>query len=112
MIRVLFVAMLACQMVFAAADANSQTTNSSNDIFSGSVTASGEGKVTVVRKVPAHADESRTFVVDQDTRVEGRLRVNARVTVRFHADEDGAVHALRVIVRADATATTGPAKRR
>lgn len=74
----------------------------SDDIFSGTVTAASAESVTVLRKVPARADEIRQFVVDKDTRVEGKLRLNARVTVRFRADARGVVHALRIIVRAEA----------
>jgi hypothetical protein len=81
-----------------------------NDIFSGTVTASQADSITVVRKVPARADEYRVFVVDKDTKIEGKLRANARVTVRFKADEDGAVHALRVIVRADVKSSSGPGR--
>lgn len=74
-------------------------TTSANDIFSGTVTASAADAVTVVRKVPAKPDEYRTFSIDRDTKIEGNLRVNARVSVRFQADDGGAIHALRVIVR-------------
>lgn len=70
-----------------------------DDIFSGVVTVSAPDSLTVVRKVPARPDESRQFVVDKDTKIEGKLKVNARVTVRFKADGAGAIHALRVIVR-------------
>lgn len=78
------------------------------DIFSGTVTAVAADKITVVRKVPARADESRDFAVDQGTKVEGRLRVNARVSVRFKTGDDGVSHALRVIVRSDAKINGGP----
>ena len=81
-----------------------------NDIFSGTVTAFVPDSLTVVRKVPARPDEFRQFIIDKDTKVEGRLRVNARVTVRFKADSGGAVHALRVIVRADAKTGAGPGR--
>jgi hypothetical protein len=58
--------------------------------------------------VPAKADESRDFAIDKDTKVEGRLRVNARVSVRFRPGDDGVSHALHIIVRADARITGGP----
>jgi hypothetical protein len=83
---------------------------SSNDIFSGTITASRPDAVTVVRKVPARADEYRVFVVDKDTKIEGKPRVNARVSVRFRDDGDGGVHALRIIVRADIKAPGGAGK--
>jgi hypothetical protein len=81
-----------------------------NDIFSGTVTAFVPDLLTVVRKVPARPDEFRQFIVDKDTKVEGRVRVNARVTVRFKADSGGAIHALRVIVRVDGKTAVGPGR--
>lgn len=93
-----------------AAAAAKSTAPAANDIFSGTVTAYGVDSLTVVRKVPAKADESRVFVVDKDTKIEGKPKVNARVTVRFKADGDGAVHALRIIVRADVKAGGGAPK--
>jgi hypothetical protein len=81
-----------------------------NDIFSGTVTAFVPDSVTVVRKVPARPDEFRQFIIDKDTRLEGKLRVSARVTVRFKADAAGAVHALRVIVRADGKTAAVPGR--
>jgi hypothetical protein len=77
-------------------------------IFSGTVTAAAPDRITVVRKVPAKADESRDFAIDGATKVEGRLRVNARVSVRFKTGEDGVAHALHIIVRTDARMTNGP----
>jgi len=119
--RLPVVAILAFQMAFTltgqpADKATSAKTTSAkaktapaNDIFSGTVTALAAEWVMVVRKVPARPDEFRQFIVDKDTKVEGRLRVNARVTVRFKADSNGGIHALRVIVRADAK-TAGPGR--
>ncbi len=100
---------VAAQQPGAAAAAKS-TAPAANDIFSGTVTAYGADSVTVVRKVPAKADEARVFVVGKDTTIEGKPKVNARVTVRFKADGDGAVHALRIIVQADVKTGGGAAK--
>lgn len=84
-----------------------QAAGTENNVFSGTVTASTAEKVTVVRKVPAKADEYRDFVVDKDTKVEGKLHVSARVTVGFQSAEDGSFRALRIIVRTDAKAPAG-----
>lgn len=78
------------------------------NIFSGTVTAVAPDRITVVRKVPAKADESRDFAIDKVTKVEGRLRVNARVSVRFKAGDDGVSHALHIIVRTESKVTGGP----
>jgi hypothetical protein len=78
-------------------------------IFSGTITAAAPDRITVVRKVPAKPDDSREFAIDGATKVEGRLRVNARVSVRYRMGDDGAAHALHIIVRTDARMTSGRA---
>lgn len=95
--------------VTALGQAPGSKSTTEGDIFSGTVTAVATDKVTVVRKVPAKPDESRDFAMDKDTKIEGHLRVNARVSVRFKAGDDGLSHALRIIVRTDSKITGGPA---
>jgi hypothetical protein len=70
-----------------------------NDIFSGTVSELTVDSITVVRKVPARDAGASKFLLDAQTKVEGKLRVKARVTVRYHADEDGQLRALHIIVR-------------
>lgn len=70
-----------------------------NDIFSGTVSELTSDSVTVVRNAPARDAGASRFLLDSQTKVEGRLRVKARVTVRYHADEDGQLRALHIIVR-------------
>ncbi|HVW10859.1 MAG TPA: DUF5666 domain-containing protein [Bryobacteraceae bacterium] len=107
--RVLKTLALTVAFVLAAlAQAPASKATSEGHIFSGTVTAVAPDKITVVLKVPAKPDESRDFAIDKDTKVEGRLRVNARVSVRFNTGDDGESHALRIIVRTD-TKTGGPA---
>jgi hypothetical protein len=118
--RFLLALLLVLQVVFTmaaqepakatSAKPASKSTTAANDIFSGTVTVYMPESVTVVRKVPARADEYRVFAIDKDTKIEGKPRVSARVTVRFKADGDGAVHALRIIVRADVKAPAGAGK--
>jgi hypothetical protein len=114
--RFIVVAIFALQMALTlpgqpAAPAKATTkTAPANDIFLGTVTAYLANSVTVVRKVPARADEYRKFAIDNDTKIEGKLKVGARVTVRFKADSSGAIHALRVIVRAEVKTNTGPGR--
>ncbi len=93
--------------IFAVVMVLGQTKSTTNDIFSGTVAASGADSVTVVRKVPARPDETRIFVIDKDTAVEGHLKVNSRVSIRFSKDASGVYHALRVIVRAEVKAPVG-----
>ena len=81
-----------------------------NDIFSGTVTAFTTESLTVVRKVPARPDEVRQFILDKDSKIEGKLHSSARVSVQFKADSEGAFHALRIVVRADGKAATPPGR--
>jgi hypothetical protein len=69
------------------------------DIFSGTVTKLTQDSISVVRKVPGHDAVTRSFVRDAQTKVEGKLRERARVTVRYKAGEDAALVAVYIIVR-------------
>jgi hypothetical protein len=59
-----------------------------DDTFSGSIIELSPGKVTVSRSILGKPAEKRTFSLRPDTRVEGKLRLKAKVTVGFvTADE-------------------------
>lgn len=70
-----------------------------NSYFSGTVTDIKPDSITVVRKLPAKDPVARTFTMDARTTVEGRIRENARVTVRYGTREDGLLRAVHIIVR-------------
>jgi hypothetical protein len=70
-----------------------------NSYFSGSVTDVKPDSITVVRKLPAKDPVARTFTMDAKTTVEGRIRENARVTVRYTTQQDGSLRAVHIIVR-------------
>ena len=70
-----------------------------DDIFSGTVTALTDDSVTVVRKVPARDAVTQKFARDAQTKVEGRLKLKARVSVRYETAEDGQLRAVHIIVR-------------
>ncbi len=57
-----------------------------------------EEKVTVLKTVLGKNSETRTFLITKETRIEGKLRLKARVTVRYAHDNDGN-RALHIIVR-------------
>jgi hypothetical protein len=65
--------------------------------FAGTVSEFTAEKITVGRTVRGHA-ESRTFALTPDTKVEGRLVMKARVTVRYVTDDDGDT-AILIVVR-------------
>ena len=70
-----------------------------SQIFSGYVAAMNGNSMTVTRKGVAGKDlVSKIFVMDPQTKIEGHLKLNARVTVRFDASGD-ANRAIRIIVR-------------
>ena len=77
----------------AAEDGSNKT-----DFFSGIVTELNQTSLTVNRKGIGQDSATHTFTIDAKTRVEGKLRVRAKVTVRFVSDEQGLV-AVHIIVR-------------
>lgn len=70
----------------------------SYEFFSGTVTDLQPGKLTVLRTLPGKSPEKHTFILKPDTRIEGRLKTRARVTVGYISTDEGDV-ALRVVVR-------------
>jgi hypothetical protein len=69
-----------------------------DEFFSGSIQEVSETSVTVSRSLPGKSPETRSFVVDSDTIIEGKLKKLARVTVGYRT-HDGQDHAWRIIVR-------------
>ncbi len=68
--------------------------------FSGYIAEFSSGSLTVTKKgSPSHDGERHVFLMDAQTKVEGKLRANARVTVRFESAPNGD-RAVRIIVRA------------
>jgi len=69
-----------------------------SDFFSGVVTTLESGKIAVLKTGVGKASDTRTFLITPETRVEGKLRLKARVTVRYTQDGDN-MRALHIIVR-------------
>ena len=69
-----------------------------DEFFSGSVQEVSENSVSVSRSLPGKNPETKVFVLDAETIVEGKLKKLARVTVGFRS-HDGQDHAWRIIVR-------------
>jgi len=76
-----------------------QQSEAQTDTFSGSVTELKPDRVTVRRSIAGSTAESRVFLIQSDTRVEGKLRLKARVTVGFVANEAGDAVARLIVVR-------------
>jgi hypothetical protein len=66
--------------------------------FSGNVVSVTSEKLTVVRRTLALSTVTRVFLLDGETRIEGKLQPKARVTVKFEKTDAGD-RAVRVIVR-------------
>jgi hypothetical protein len=70
--------------------------------FSGPIVEVTATKITVSRSILGKPAEKRTFWIKADTRVEGKLRVRAKVTVGYVTTDDGDVAKL-VVVRTSAS---------
>ena len=68
-------------------------------IFSGTITKLTDENITVVRTVVGKPAVTREFTRDGQTRVEGKLRERARVTVRYRSIDGGGYLAVDIIVR-------------
>jgi hypothetical protein len=68
------------------------------EFVSGTVIELPPGKIVVSREVLGKPAETRTFIINDETKVEGQLRNRARVTVGFKQTPEGDV-AVRIIVR-------------
>ncbi len=66
-------------------------------MYSGTVVEMTTDKVTVSRTILSNP-EKRTFQLNADTKVEGKLKAKSRVTVRFTATDDGYL-AVSILVR-------------
>lgn len=64
--------------------------------WSGTITEVTETSVTVRRS--SNNSEDRKFAINSDTKIEGKLEAEARVTVAYLETDDGSV-AKRIIVR-------------
>jgi len=68
-----------------------------DDTFSGLIVEVSAAKITVSRSILGKPAEKRIFSIKPDTRIEGKLRVRARVTVGFVKTDDGDVARLVVV---------------
>lgn len=68
-----------------------------DETFSGPVVEITASKIVVSRSILGKPPEKRTFVIKVDTRIEGKLRVRAKVTVGFVTNDEGDVARLIVV---------------
>ncbi len=67
--------------------------------FSGAVVSASDTEITVRRRALVSNATTKTFLIDADTKIEGKLRIKANVTVRYVTAEDGISRAIGIIVR-------------
>ena len=67
------------------------------DTFSGSIIELTTTKITVSRSILGKPAEKRVFLIDSDTRIEGKLHVKLKVTIGFISSDDGDVARLIVV---------------
>ena len=82
-----------------AQESPAQTPETKTEKFAGTVVELTADNVTVVRHTVGAKSERHTFLIGQDTHVEGKLRVKARVTIGYVKTDDGDVANL-IVVRA------------
>ena len=70
----------------------------SYEFFSGNVVEYQSGRLAVTRTIDGKPPEKKVFLLKSDTRIEGKLKSKARVTVGYITLDEGDV-ALRVVVR-------------
>jgi hypothetical protein len=71
---------------------------SHDQFFSGTVVELADDSIRVSRTVLGKESGTRTFAITSETRVEGKPKVNTRVTVRF-VTADSTDRAVHIIVR-------------
>jgi len=62
-----------------------------DDTFSGSIIELTTSKITVSRSILGKPAEKRVFLINSDTRIEGKLHVKLKVTIGFVTSDDGDV---------------------
>ncbi len=67
--------------------------------FSGSVVAVSTTEITVRRRALISNATTKTFAMDAETKIEGKVRVKASVTIRYVTDDEGQARAIQIIVR-------------
>ena len=75
--------------------------------FSGTVDEVSGESTTVTREVPGSPPEHRTFAINAQTKIEGKLVEGARVTVKFRPADEGMI-AETIIVREPAKTKKKP----
>jgi hypothetical protein len=107
---VLVIGLIACAPRTPLLADETGTAKAADTFFAGTVSQFTSETIIVGRTVRGKA-ESRTFSVTPQTKIEGKLAVKVRVTVRYITDDDGDTATL-IVVRGSAPPTPKPAKQK
>jgi hypothetical protein len=95
--------LLACPILAPAQTAQDPPAEQPKDqFFAGYITAVSDTEITVSRTVLGKQSSTRTFQITPETKIEGKPKVKAKVTVQFVAAEEGD-RAVHIIVRENST---------
>lgn len=100
--ELLFISVLAAGRTRAQEQAPEPPPDAAYEFISGTVTDLSDSRIVVNRAASGKA-ELRTFLITADTKIEGKLRTKARVTIGFKTSEEGEPIAMRIIVRPQQT---------
>jgi hypothetical protein len=78
-------------------DGNPKSEPKYDQTFSGPIVELSATKITVSRSILGKPAEKHSFLIKTDTRIEGKLRVRAKVTVGYVTTDDGDVARLIVV---------------
>jgi hypothetical protein len=81
---------------------NSKSEPKYDETFSGPIVEFSPTKIVVSRSILGKPAEKHSFSINSDTRIEGKLRVKAKVTVGYVTTDDGDIAKL-VVVRTSAS---------
>ena len=105
----LFIGLMAVMAAMPLLADETNTAKAADTFFAGTVSQFTSETIIVGRTVRGKA-ESRTFSLTPHTKIEGKLAVRVRVTVRYITDDDGDTATL-IVVRGAAPAPK-PAKQK
>jgi hypothetical protein len=88
---------IAAQERDAAKPEHPKTEPQYDDTFAGSIVELSSDKITVSRSILGKPAEKHVFLITADTRIEGKLRLKAKVTVGFVTSSQGDTARLIVV---------------
>jgi hypothetical protein len=108
---VLFIGLIAGTAATTLLADETNTSKTADTFFAGTVSQSTSETIIVGRTVRGQA-ESRTFRLTPHTKIEGKLALRVRVTVRYVTDDEGGETATLIVVRGAVPAPKPPKQKK